>query len=143
VQSSEVVLRPGEPPQLCLVQRQKTRRFTNYERLREVALEEGFAVVDVIFEDLTAKQIVATMRMCDGVVSLSAEGELEKATPFEKLSSLEGFYWKNGVLRTCDLPLTGRYSCLKAEPDTRDYFNCIRTMEDRITEDTSSCLRIL
>lgn len=77
-------MRPGKAPQLCLVQRQKTRQFTNYERLREVAQEEGFAVVDVVFEDLTAKQIVATMRTCDGLVGLLAEAEKKKANALRK-----------------------------------------------------------
>lgn len=67
-QLNKVVLRPGQSPTVCLVQRQKTRRFRNYDALRRVALQEGFRVLDVVFEALRPRKIVQTMRRCDGLV---------------------------------------------------------------------------
>jgi hypothetical protein len=70
LQNNEVFLPKGKQAHLCMVQRQKTRRITNYDRLRELAVNEGFGVFDIVFEELTPHQIVEFMRYCDGLVSV-------------------------------------------------------------------------
>jgi hypothetical protein len=60
--------RRGEVPLLCMVQRRTTRRLTNYNALRTVALKAGFGVWDVVFENLRPRESVRTMRACDCLV---------------------------------------------------------------------------
>lgn len=62
--------RRGEMPLLCMVQRQTTRRITNYDALRTVAVKAGFRVWEVVFENLEPREAVRTMRACDCLVGL-------------------------------------------------------------------------
>ncbi|GAQ80674.1 Glycosyltransferase family 61 protein [Klebsormidium nitens] len=66
--------RRGEVPLLCMVQRQTTRRLTNYDALRAVALNAGFKVSDVVFENLAPRESVRTMRACDSLVGVHGAG---------------------------------------------------------------------
>lgn len=89
MQNNEVFLPKGKQAHLCMVQRQKTRRITNYDRLRELAVNEGFGVFDIVFEELTPHQIVEFMRYCDGLVSVAGRSSvLLKTTHASAIASV-------------------------------------------------------
>lgn len=102
-QNNEVFLPKGKVPHLCIVQRQKTRRIANYDRLRELAVDEGFGVFDIVFEELSPHQIVEFMRYCDGLVSVNfCQGnmilELTDLMEFPSLTALRAIAVAWGLL---------------------------------------------
>jgi hypothetical protein len=93
VQNNEVFLPKGKQPHLCMVQRQKTRRITNYDRLRELAINEGFGVFDIVFEELTPHQIVEFMRYCDGLVNAAERSSVLLKTTYASAVARAAVFW--------------------------------------------------